>query len=779
MLDLWFTVRQLRRSPAYIAPVVLSLGIGMAVCGAVFSVVSGLLFAAVPGILDRSTLVHIRWIGGEGLLTHAEFETLERELAPVLDGVVAQRERQLPVLLPSGTATTTVAFVSARFFETLGTVAARGRLLERSDGPDAPWPAAVISEVFWHRHYGGHPDVVGRTITIGGRPFVIVGVSPAGFPGLLLSDQGTDPIAAPQLWVPLPSRDRHVPSLAVGGRLPRGVDPKILQARLSLAAAPLVQESPVRHDPPVLRWFRAGLNWTDDPGWSLLSVGVFLMVPLSILAIGCANVINLQLARATERTRELHVRLTLGASRTQLLRLLSVEAVILACIAGAVGWIGTSLLLRGIRPFFAIPLATDWSVVWLLLVLVALVIVAAGSAPAWLALRHVIAVGVRQGGDSVPHKRLRAALVVVQVGGSVVLLFISGLGIRTLQSQHDTLPVHAEQILTAEFDLSAVRQPRPQSAVFVDGVLTRLRDQGPIPAAAFATFLRFGHPVRFWLPRDEDAVQRIAYAGAVTPEWFVVMGIRLLAGRTFSNSGALTDVLVNEALASQLGAPAAVLGTRLRLRGPDGRLQTREVVGVVEDQLMSPIPMALLPMPAIPPSTLVLVVRTTDTATALPIIRAAIQATEPLAPVDTIASLTAKVREVFSGLRNVVTVGTILGGLAVLLAAVGEYAVLAFSVRRRTREIGIRVAVGATRSAVLGLVIKQGLSVTVGGLVLGFCVAVPVSITMRSAVFGVSPVDPVAMTPVAVGMLLVGLAASLVPAVAAMRVDPSVALRDE
>jgi putative ABC transport system permease protein len=778
-VSLWFTLRQLRRSPAYITAVVLSLAIGMALCGVVFSVLGGLLFAAVPGIANRNTVIHIRWTGGHDLLTQAEFETVERELAPVLGEIAAQGERRLPVVLPSGAATTTVAFVSARLFETLGTVAIRGRLFNRTDIVFGAPPVAVISEAFWRRNYGGDPDAVGRPLTIADRPFVIIGISPAAFPGLRLIDQGIAAENTPQVWVPLTSVAREAGWLAVGGRLLQPADLAALQARLAVTAARVAQESPTGDQRRSLRWFRAGLNWTDNPSESLLTVGLVLMVPLSILAIGCANVINLQLARATERTRELSVRLTLGASPMQLLRLLAVEVVILTCIAGGVGWLGARLLLIGVQPLFARPLALDGTVLWLLLILVALVIAVAGSVPAWLALRRVIALGIKQGPDSVPHKKIRAALVVVQVAVSVVLLFISGAGIRTLQAQHDKLPVHAEDILTAEFDLREMRQPSQPSAVFIESILARLRDHGQIGAASFATFLRFGQPVQFWRLHDDDSVRRTAYAGAVTPEWFDVMGIRLLAGRRFSDSGSFTDVVVNETLASQLGGGAVAVGTRLRLKGHDGGLETREVVGVVEDQLMSPIPMALLPMPATPPPALVLLVRASDVAAAFPAVRKAIQATEPLAPLDTIKPLAARVDEGFSGMRSLVILGATLGTLAVLLAAVGEYAVLAFSVRRRTREIGIRMAVGATRKAVVALVLNQGLSVTLVGLVLGFSVAVPVRIIMRSAFLGLSPVDPFAMVPVAAGLLLVSLAASLLPALRAMRVDPSVALRDE
>jgi predicted permease len=781
MLSLRVTLRQLWRDPAYIAAVVFSLAIGMAVCAAVFSILGVFLFAPVPGVLDRSTVIHIRWMGGPELLTPAEFGVVERELAPVMDGVVAQGEQGLPIALPSETVTSTVAFVSGRLFATLGTSPTVGRLLNQGDAAPGAAPVAVIGEGLWRRYYGADRDAIGRTILIAGRSFSIVGVSPSGFAGLrlALSDQALDEDSAPQVWVPLGSASPQTPWLAVGGRLPDDGDSHAFQARLAVTAAHAARDSSIRREPPALSWFRAGLSWKTHPWEALMALGLALIVPLSILAIGCANVVNLQLARATERTRELSVRLTLGASWFQLLRLLAIEIVMLTCVAGAAGWIGARLLLVAAQPFFPLPLTLDWNVWWMLLLLAAIVTAAAGFTPALLALRDVIAVGAKQGGDTLPHKRLRSALVVVQVAASVVLLFVSGLGLRALQSTYRQLPPRAEQILSTEFDLSQIRQPTPEPGAFVQGILTRLRDQAPISAAAFATFLRYGRPVRLWLPEDGDGIGRTAYAGEVTTSWFDVMDLRLLAGRSFNNAGLLTDAVVNEALASQLTDRSAILGTRLRLNTADGSIQAREVVGVVQNQPGSGLPMVLLPMPAAPPSSLVLMVRSTDPGTALPIVRQAIKATEPLAPLDTIRSLADRLDDAFGGLRGIVIAGVTLGGLALLLAAAGEYAVLAFSVRRRTREIGIRVAVGASQWSVMRLVVHQALSVTVTGLMLGFALGLPLTVVMRAAFLGISPMDPLTMAIVATGMLFVALAASLLPALRAMRVGPAVALRDE
>jgi predicted permease len=636
-----------------------------------------------------------------------------------------------------------------------------------------------MSETMWRRRFGADPNVIGRSITVGGREFTIVGISPAGFPGLLLSDPGSDPDALPQLWAPLTASARDAAWLAVGGRLPRNVDVDAFAARLAVSATHAARASTVKHNPPALRWFRAGLDWTSDPFQSLVIIAVFLMVPLTILAIGCANVTNLQLARATDRARELSVRRALGASPGQLFRLLSLEPIVLTCVAAGVGWVVARLLLIGVQPLFAVPVSLDRRVVWLLLILVALVIGAAGAAPAVLALRTVISAGMKQAADSVPHKRLRAALVVVQVAASVVLLFICGLGVRTLRAQHDSLPPHAEDILTAGFNLSDVRQPAPLSSTFVDGVLSRLRNRGPVHAAAFATFLGVGHPIRFRLSGDDETISRSAYAGEVTSDWFEVMEIHLLAGREPRGGGRQTEVVINRTLALQLGSLSTALGKRLQFVTSDGSPDTHEVVGVVEDQLLSRSPMAFLPMPATPPSALVLVVRATDGAAAVPLIREAIRQTEPLAPADSIRSLAASMNEVFSGLRGMVLVGLALGGLAVLLAGVGEYAVLAFSVRRRTREIGIRVAVGADRRSIVRLVVRHALSMTAVGLALGFAVAVPIGIVMRSMFVGITPLDPLTVVPVAAGMLLVAVAAAVLPGLRGVRVDPLVALRDE
>ncbi|MDP9323264.1 MAG: ABC transporter permease, partial [Acidobacteriota bacterium] len=319
--DLLAAWRQLRRSPAHVVIVVISLGVGMAVSAAAFSVMNALAFEERPGIDTRSTLCNIRWSAGAGLLSEQDFDAIEWQLGTVFSATAAEARRSVPVVLPTEPITTSAAFVSPLYFVTLGTRPAHGRLLTPYDAaPDTP-PAALIGERFWRGSFGASADILGRSITIGGHPFTIVGVTPAEFSGLIPRDVGQGEAAIPQVWLPLRHYRaaggplRSVPSLSVAGRLRSGVPVKRAVAELAVVGSRL-RSDPAKGRESVSLWgYRAGIDWSDNPFEVASVLGVFLFVPLAVLAIGCANVINLQLAHATERSRELGVRLALGASR--------------------------------------------------------------------------------------------------------------------------------------------------------------------------------------------------------------------------------------------------------------------------------------------------------------------------------------------------------------------------------------------------------------------------------------------------------------------------------
>lgn len=299
--DLVAAWRQIRRSPAHVVIVVISLGVGMAVSAAAFSVMNALAFEERPGIDTRSTLVNIRWSAGPGPLSEQDFDTVERELGTAFSAAAAEARRSVPVVLPSEPITAPAAFVSSRYFVTLGTRPAHGRLLTPYDAaPDAP-AAALIGERFWRESFGRSADILGRSITIGGRPFTIVGVTPAEFSGLIPQDVGQGEAAIPQVWLPLRHRAaaggplRSAPSLSVAGRLRAGVPVNRALAELAVVGSRL-RTDPAEGRQGVSLWgYRAGIDWSDSPIQVASVLGVFLFVPLAVLGIGCANVINLQL----------------------------------------------------------------------------------------------------------------------------------------------------------------------------------------------------------------------------------------------------------------------------------------------------------------------------------------------------------------------------------------------------------------------------------------------------------------------------------------------------
>jgi putative ABC transport system permease protein len=513
---------------------------------------------------------------------------------------------------------------------------------------------------------------------------------------------------------------------------------------------------------------------------------VFLFVPLAVLAIGCANVINLQLARATERSREIGVRLALGASRYRLVRLLALEVVFLTALAGLVAWRGAAALLLLGAPYLQLPVTVDPEALIFVLCLGIGVIGLSGFAPAWLATRHAVAAGLKEiRGGGVQHKRLRAALVVLQVAVSLVFLFISALGVRTLHTLVPSLPPGADSTLVARFDLAASHPGLRDSRPFVDAILARLTGAPAVTAAGFATFVRAERGLWYWRSSDSPDVRRTVAGGLVTAGWFDAFGARVIVGRGFhSTPGDQGAAIVNEGMASILATDAgSVLGQTLRVssstRVPP---QSVEVVGVVADHLRlasgQAAPAVYLPMPRVSPSSIVLVARTSDVPAAAASIKAAMAAVDAEVPWVSLTTLEAAAGDPLNALRSGTWIGGGLGTCALIIAAIGLHAVLAYMIRRRAHEIGIRRALGADQRAIAWLVLRQGLGLVLAGTVLGLSAAVPLAHVMRAGLVGLSPIDPVAMLLPVLLLLLVGLVAAAVPAYRAASVDPMVALRE-
>ena len=489
---------------------------------------------------------------------------------------------------------------------------------------------------------------------------------------------------------------------------------------------------------------------------------LFLFIPLSVLALGCVNVINLQLARGMDEASELSLRLALGASRARIL----LEVSALAAICAGLGCLGARILLARAGAYLPVPPAIDGSVLAFTVVLVVGVVCVAGVLPAWQTSRDLVAAGLRELHDrSKRGVRLRGALVVVQVAASVTLLALSGLAIRSLMASTPAVGPGAPLILTADFDFTQVRPAAARSALFVESVLENLRHAPSVRAAAFSTVVISGAAVRYARTSDPPQLERIAYGGLVTSQWFAATGARFLAGdetRYFATGSAV----VNSALASILGErrTEGVIGMQIRLRGG----QHAEIVGVVADTQRAgdgaPLPMLFLPMPAIVPPAVSLIVQANDVNAARQAVRAAVAAIDPAVPIGPMVTLDVRIDEVSGGLRELVSIAVAIGLVSIAVAGAGLHSLLSYTVRRRKREIGIRIALGARPDAIVWLVTAPGLWLVSIGAIAGLAAAVPIATLIRAALLGVSPMDARGLLPAIALLLCIAAVAAIGPA---------------
>jgi putative ABC transport system permease protein len=435
-----------------------------------------------------------------------------------------------------------------------------------------------------------------------------------------------------------------------------------------------------------------------------------------------------------------------------------------------------------VAAYFPRDLLVDRSMFVFIAGLMAAVMATAGFFPAWLASRTVIAAGLRTMQSGGPlRSRLRHALLVVQVAASVALVAISGLATRALTGQQPTSPPDAASILLADVRLADVRSAAPRPDLFVATVLDRLRHEPSIRNAAVATFGVTGHSMRYAKTADAPNINHGATGGYVTPEWFEATDARFLAGHRFDRTGEVAhDVVVNAALASTLiDDPADAIG--MEIRGPDRQLAY--VVGIVADTQRSgdgqPVPMLYAPLAAKPPVTLTVVVRARDRATAVHAMRDAMSAADPLVPIGRIESFDERVHASFRGYREVTWYAVALGGLVLALAAAGLHAMLSYNVRRRAKEIGIRMAIGASSVQIARLIVEPALVIAAVGSGIGLTVATAAAMAMRALLLGLSPLNPrTSGASIAILLLVVALV-SAAAVVRALRIDPAQALRED
>ncbi|MGH7529916.1 MAG: ABC transporter permease [Gemmatimonadales bacterium] len=805
--DLRYALRALRKSPGFTLAAVLTLALGVGANTAIFSVVNALLLRPLPHVARQEELVQIgRTMGGEGFDTFSYPDFVDfRDRARTLDRVAAYDI--LPLHVSSGGSTERVrgSLVSSSYFDVLGTRPAAGRFFrEDEDRPGRPAHVAVLSAGLWRRAFAERADAVGATIRVNGHPFTVIGVAPAGF-------EGTEVGGRLEIYLPITTQPLTMPRygdligtreavwLEVFGRRAPGASLAQVQADVAAIGRGWTETIPDRDEWGVAA--APGLGF--DPG-TRAEVAEFLRVlqgaVLLVLLIACANVANLLLTRATARRRELAVRASLGARRAHLIRQLLTESGVLAAFGAAGGlllavWFND--LLRTL-PFLAqapggIDLSPDGRVLAFTLGLTVLTGLGCGLVPALLAARENLVGDLREGAftERVAGSRLRGSLVVAQIGVSLVLLIAAGLFVRTLRNAYAVDPgFAADQVLVARLDVELQGYDEARGRRFQDELLRRLEGLPGVKAAGLALNLPFGggfdtRIVAEGTPVSEDEPGHRTDRNSVTPGYFDTMGIPIVRGRAFTRHDVATAprvTVINEAIADRLWPGQDPIGKRLqRTRGGE----PLTVVGVSQDakyrSLFEPRRLTFYqPLMQDYQPAVVAHLRAADGAGSLAgPLQAVVAELDPDLPVYRVETLAERLAASLAQQRAAAILVSAFGLLAVALAAIGLYGAVSFGVARRTREFGIRIALGATSRDVLRQVVVQGVRLGAWGLGIGLAGAAAVTRIIRTQLYGVTPTDPVSFATVSLILLAVCLLASVVPARRATRVDPMVALRTE
>jgi predicted permease len=820
--DLLYGTRVLWRHKGFTAAAVLCLAVGTGVNTTVFSVVNAVLLRA-NAVHEPDRLVELYSGISEDFphltTSYADYRDV-REGADAFSDLAAHAMVRGVFTSGGRSELLTGEVATSNYFALLGVRPALGRgFLPAEDEVEGAHPVAVLSHGLWQRQFGGRGDVLGSTLELSNVDYTVVGVAPAGF-------SGTIPGFQPEFWVPTMMVEslsfagiqsnadspgdtriqrRGQRWLFVTGRLAPGRRLEEARAQVETIYARLRQEHP-QANKDVTVALLAGSSVRFHPmldGYVQAASAVLLVAVTLVLAIACANVANMLLARSTARRREFALRAALGAGRRQIVRQLLIESALLAALGSALGLAiasGAGRLLSGVSgDSLPIPLRFSFAVdSGVLLYAVGASLATAmlfGLAPALTASRVDLVPALKDAAGAGPARRglkLRDLLVAAQLATSLVLLIAGALLVRGLLTARSTdLGFDPRPIATMSFNLQMNGYDLPRANALRERVLERLRGLPGVEAAALATRLPLAPDINMDGVRvpgqqgpQDDAVP--VDSVAVGPAYFQVAGVPLVEGRAFSEAdreGSPRVAIVNETMARRFWPGESAVGKRFYMSEYDE--PPTEVVGVSRDHKVrsvgeAPRPYVHTPWLQSPSRTLSLVVRTSGPAAALlPSLRQAILELEPEI-VFTEDSTAEQVAETtLAPTRIGAAVLGAFGGLALLLAAVGLYGLIAYSVSRRTREVGVRMAIGARPRDVLGLVLRQGLKLALAGVGVGVLAAAGVARVLESLLYGVSAVDPVSYAAAALVLLAAAALANALPAYRASRIEPMRALRHD
>jgi predicted permease len=809
MSDFRFALRMIAKSPLFTAIVVVTLALGIGLNTAVYSAIEALLLRSLPGVTQPDRLVQIyrTYPGGQqfGSNSIPHFWDLRKRTGDVFSDVSAWSYVTMNVAASDRPVRVFGQMVSADFFRTLGAEMAQGRgFVPAEDEGRGAHPVAVLSHNGWRLHFGAEPNIVGRRVLVNGLSVEIIGIASPEFNGPL-------PMAPPALWMPLMQLEQLRPGggaafeargnnyMNVVARLAPGVSLEQANARLTAVFEELSAEFPQQYE-------RTGINLVPQseagihPSFRGASLGlsaVVMVVVGILLLVACVNVANLFLARARDRAREMAIRLALGAKRSALLRQLLVESLVFAAMSGAAGllvaWWAISLANGVTLPIdldFNADLRLSPSVLGFALLVSLLTSVLFGLAPALVATRPALIPALKgEAAAGGGRSRVSRGLVIAQMALSMVLLVGAGLFLANLKSATAIdKGFVAENLLLLDLDPDLQGYDRARTEQFYATLLERLRSDPQLVSVSTTDIIPLGLnnsdrgvTVPGYTPAENEGMS-IHYA-SVNPGYFATMGIPLVEGREFTardDSGSVRGLVVNQRFVDKFWPGQKGEGRTVNTAGREhtiiGVVPTGKYVRLGE----APLPHMWFAQAQVWSAGATVVLRTrSDPMAVLSTVRREVAALDESMPVSNVRTMEKHLGISLLPARLTGAALGVFGILGLILASVGMYGVMAYSVAQRTREIGIRMAIGASARNVVGLIMRQGLSLVLVGTGIGLAGSWAASRLLRGVLYGESTGTLSTFVVVPLVLLAVAALATFLPATRAARVDPAVTLRSE
>jgi predicted permease len=823
--DIRYAFRSLLKSPAFAIVTLLSLALGIGANTAIFSLLDKLMLESLPVERPRELVIlnpdgmRSGWTDGDMTWSYPAYAGL-RDHQQVFTGLVAERTDAVNLTIDGATQRATESVISGNYFEVLGVRALLGRTITPGDDRVRDGhPVAVVSHGFWVERLGARPEVVGQTIRLNNNPFTIVGVTEKGFDGLEVG--GTIDVFVPVAMLhevvtygdAIDSRSSYI--FQIYGRLKPGMSRENAAAQMQAAYHEQLEEDVAAmgaRGPRDDRW-KQGRLLLEDGHRGTSGLRKHLGTPLKallamtgvVLLIACANIAGLLMARAASRTREIAIRLAIGASRGRIVRQLLSESALLAVLGGLTGllvaWLTISLLLAQMNEnTFRLKLVTsflDAKVLGYALLASLATGILFGLLSALHASRQALSSTLKIGAsaDRAGEARLRRSLVTLQVALGLVLITAAGLFLRTLSNLRNTeTGFRTERLIQFYVNAGTAGYDRPRSEALFREVLNDLRGLPGVSGATLAlspvmanSRIGFSLDVEGYSHGENE--RSVSFANAVAPGYFKMLGTPLLRGRDFSEADGFKTqrvAIVNETFVRRYFPDRDPLGRHFKLSWGINTIYTYEIVGVSRDARLANLrdqPQQNFFMPYTQwdylGQTFFYVRASGDTAGLGGPIREVMKRRDPNIPIVAYRTVDEQIDRLLRPERMVASLSLAFGLLATGLAAIGLYGVTAFSVARRTREIGIRMALGAARGDVLKMVLRDVALMALAGICVGIALSLGLARYIESQLYGIPARDLVTMATAAIALAVIALASGWLPARRASRVDPLVALRQD